>query len=132
MAEMDLGLCHDSRFLHASVEEFARSRMPRSTTSESRAERRNWYAFRYLLVSFSVKPRDIICAYKRAGSAMGISRLPSKTSPNLQQSAIVVASLRNDRNLRESLLNSGGFNFDGKVMGSPAGLRPLVPATGTG
>ena len=75
----------------------------------------------------SVKPRDLICAYERAVSAIGTSRLPSKTSLNPQQSANVVASLRNDRNFSELPLNTAGFNFHGKVMGLPAGLKPLVP-----
>ena len=96
-------------------------------TSELRAECRNWYALRCLSISSLVKPRDLICAYERAGSPIGTSRLPSKPSPNPQQSANVVASLRNDRNFMESPLNTGRFNFHGKVMGSPAALKPLVP-----
>ena len=131
VAEMNIGLCHDSRFLQASVGEFARTRIPRST-SELRAERRNWYALWCLSISSSVKPHDLICAYVRAGSAIGTSRLPSETSPNPQQSANVVVSLRNDRNFSESLSNAGGFNFYGKVMGSPAELKSLVPAIGRG
>ena len=126
---MDLGLCHDSRFLQASVGEFARSRIPRST-SEVRAERRNWFALRCLSISASGKPRDLICAYLRAASAIGTSRLPSKTSPNPQQSANVVTSLRNDRNFRESPPNTGEFDFHGKVMESAAELKPPVPAIG--
>ena len=113
VAEMDLGLCHDSRFLQALVGEFARSRTP-WTTSELRAERRNWYAFRYLSISLSEKPCIFICAYKRAESAIGTPRLPSNTSPNPQQSANVVASLQNDTNLRESPFNTGGLIFMAK------------------
>ena len=120
---MDLGLCHDSRFLQASMGEFARRRIPRSNF-ELRAERRNWYALQCFSVSSSVKPRVLICAYERAGSAIKTSRLPSKTSPNPQQSANVVASVRNDRNFREAPLNTVSFNFYGKVMGSPAELNP--------
>ena len=75
-----------------------------------------------------MKPRDLICAYERAGSAIGSSRLPSKISPNPQQSPNVVASVRNDHKLRESPLNTGGLSFPGKVIDSPAGLRPLVLA----
>ena len=123
---MDLGLCHDSTFLQASVGEFARSRIPRST-SELGAERRNWYALRCLSISSSVKSRDLICAYARGGSAVGTSRLPSKTSPTPQQSANVVASIRNDRNVMESPLSTSGFNFHGKVIASPVELIPLVP-----
>ena len=111
--------------------EFARSRIPRST-SELRAERKNWYTLRCLSISASAKQRDLICAYVRAGSAIGISRLPSKTSPNPQQSANVFASLRNDRNFRETPSNTGEFNFHGKVMGSSAELKCLVPAIGRG
>ena len=71
---------------------------------------------------------NLICAYERARSAIiETSRLPSKTSPNPQQSANVVASLRNDLNLMKSPFNTGGFNFHGKAMVSPAELRPLVP-----
>ena len=126
---MDLGLCHNSRFLQASVGEFARSRMPRST-SELRADRRNWYALRCLSISASVKPSDLVCVYVRDPSAIGTSWLPSNTSSNPQPSANVVASLRNDRNLKESPSNIGGFDFYGRVMGSPAELIPLVAAIG--
>ena len=126
VAEMDLGLCHDSRFLQASVGEFARSIIPRST-SELRAVRRNWYYLRCLSISSSMKTRDLTRAYEKAGSAIVTSRLPSKTSRDPQQPANVVASLRNDQNLRESPLNTGGFNFHGKMMGSPAEVKPLVP-----
>ena len=113
---MDLGLCHDSIFLQASVEEFTRNRTLRCT-SELRAERRYWYAFWCLSISSSVKWHDLICAYKRAGSAIGASRLPSKTSPNPQQQSVnVVTYLRNDRKVRESPLNTVGLKFYGKVM----------------
>ena len=131
MAEMNLGLCHDSGFLQASLGEFACRRIPRST-SELRAERRNWYAFQCLSISLSVKLRDLIYAYERTESTIGTSWLSSKTSPNLKQSANVVASLRNDQNIRESPLNTGRFNFHGKVLGSPAELRPLVPTVERG
>ena len=110
VAEMDLGLCHDSRFPQDSVGRFARNRIPRSI-SKLRAERRYWFTFRCLSISSSVKPRYLICAYERAVSAIWTSLLLSKASPNPQQSANVVASFRNDRNLRESPLNTGGFDF---------------------
>ena len=67
MAEVDLELCHYSRFLQASVGEFARNTPPRST-SELRAQRRNWCAFGRLSISSSVKQCDLIRAYERAGS----------------------------------------------------------------
>ena len=80
-----------------------------------------------------MKSRDLICAYERAGSAMGTSRLPSKILPNpQQQSPNVVASVRNNLSLRESPLKTGGFNVHGKVMGSPAELKPIAPAIGRG
>ena len=131
VVEMNLRLCHGSRFLQVSVGEFARSRLP-WTTSELRAERRNWYALRRYSMSSSIKPRGLICAYVRAGSAIGTLRLLSKTSPNSQQSVNVVASLRIDRNFMEPPLNISRFNFHGKMMRSRAKLKPLVPAVGRG
>ena len=70
-----------------------------------------------------MKARDLIFAYERAGPAIGTSQLPSKASPNPQQSANVVVSVRNDRNLRESPLNTEGLSFHGKVTGLPAGQK---------
>ena len=131
VAEIDLGLCHDSWFLQASVGKFTRSRIP-GYSSELRAERRNSSTLWCFSVSASLKPRDLICAYVGAGSPIGTLRLPLKTSPNPQQSTNVIASLRNDRNFRESPSNTGGFNFHGKVMGSPAELEPLVQAVRRG
>ena len=116
---MDLGLCHDSRFLQASVGKFARNRIARSI-SKLKANRKNGYDFRF------------ICTYKKAGSAIGTFRLPSKTSFNPQQSANEIASFRNDRDLWGSPLNPGGFNFHDKVRGSPTRPRPIVPALGRG
>ena len=51
-----------------------------------------------------MRPRDLICAYERAGSAIGSSRLPSRVSLNPQRSPNVVASVRNNQKLRESPL----------------------------
>ena len=127
VAEMDLGLCHDSWFLQASVGKSTRSRIPRSS-SELTAEHRNSSTLWRFSISASLKPRDLICAYVGAGSAIGTSWLPLLTSPNPQQSTNAIASLRNDQNFRESPSNTGGFNFHGKVMRSPAELEPLVQA----
>ena len=116
-----------SKLLQASVGEWARWRMPRST-SDVIADRRNWYALRCASISSSVVPSS--SAYDMEGSATGVLRLSLRTSPKPTYSANMVASISKDRKCTESPLKTPGFSsFHGMPADdSLAGTAPLAPA----
>ena len=74
------GLCHFYNFLQASVGEWARWRMPRST-SDVIADRRSSYALGCVSISPSAKPSDLIWVYEMERSATGVSRVSLRTWP---------------------------------------------------
>lgn len=90
VAEIESGLCQNVRLIQASVGQLARNQIPGST-SVLWTECKTLYAFMCLSIS-SVKPSEPVCGCGRDGSAMGTSRVTSKTSLNSQLSANVVAS----------------------------------------
>lgn len=114
----------DRRIRQAAVVEFARRRIPRST-SELKAVRRTWYALRYLSISSSEKPMVIICVGDKSPSAMGISQVSPKISPNPPQSINMIASFLKARNFNGSLLKTGKSNFHGITLGSPLGPKSI-------